>query len=56
MRPDKLSLLGKNIKAHFINVRTVKTVIRERNNKKMAKTDEKCFYQREITQGVNGYI
>ena len=34
----------------------MKTVIRERNNKKMAKVEEKMFlYQREITQDVNGH-
>ena len=47
-----MSLLEKNIKAHFINVRTVKTVIRERINKKWQKRRKMFFYQREITQGV----
>ena len=53
MRPDQFSLLEIN----FINVRTVKTVIRERNNKKKAKEEEKMLlYQREITQDANGHI
>ena len=38
-------------------MRTVKTVIRERNNKKITKVEEKMLlYQREITQDVNGRI
>ena len=56
MRPDKMNLLEKSIEAHFINVRTMKKVIRERINKQMAKEEKKnAFYQRGITQGVNGY-
>ena len=41
-----MSLLEKNIKAHFINVRTVKIVIRERINIKWQKKEEKCFFIR----------
>ena len=46
----------KTIKVHFINVRTVKIVIRERDCTKMAQKKKNAFYQREITQGVNGHI
>ena len=57
MRPDKMSSLKKSIKTHFINVRTVKKVIRERIKKKWQKREKKnAFYQREITQGVNDNI
>ena len=56
IRPDKMSLIEKNIKVHFINVRTVKIVIRERDLTKMAQKKKNAFYQREITQGVNGHI
>ena len=51
-----MSLIEKNIKVHFINVRTVKIVIRERDLTKLAQKKKNAFYQREITQGVNDYI
>ena len=54
MRPDKMSLLEKNIKAHFINVRTVKTVIRERINKKWQKR-RKMFLSKGNNPGCKWY-
>ena len=47
-----MSLLEKSIKTHFINVRKVKKVIRERINKKMAKKrEEKCFLSKGNNPG-----
>ena len=48
----RLNAMKENIKAHFINVRTVKKVIRERIKKKMAKKrEEKCFLSKGNNPG-----
>ena len=46
-----MSLLEKNIKAHFINVKTVKIVIRERELTKNGKKEEKSFLSKGNNPG-----